>query len=91
MASDIESFRKKLDEYHTFPTRYPFKFIIRNDTLLKDKVLSFFIPQGATYTERLSKKKNYISLTIIMMVNSSDAIIKKYLEVDTLEENIVKI
>jgi len=75
----------KLEETTTFPTKYMFKFIIPtvNDKLTT--IENMFNHLGAVITTKKSKSAKYTSITILVVMNSVDEIINKYLEVDTVE------
>jgi uncharacterized protein len=70
----IRSFREKLDQHYAWPSLYMFKFIV--PTGREDQVKSLF-PLHTT-TEKLSKQGNYTSITIQMMMPSSQAVISIY-------------
>jgi putative lipoic acid-binding regulatory protein len=77
----IESFREKLDQLHSWPTLYMFKFIVPKGK--EEEVRSLFplhIP-----SEKESKNGNYISLTLQMMMPSSKAVISVYQKVSAIE------
>lgn len=74
MSKEIDSFKKKLDIQYIFPVLYKFKFIVPKENL--DEVMLIF-PK----TEHLLKKsKNgkYVSITIPILVISSNQIIETY-------------
>ena len=73
----IESFREKLDKQYSWPAVYTFKFISTKDKT--DEVTKLF-PRHEVI-EKPSSKGKYISLTIRMMVKSSQEVINVYVEV----------
>jgi len=75
------SFREKLDEYHSWPTMYIFMFIVPKGK--EDEVRELFPLNIAT--EKGSKKGNYISLTIQMMMSSGEAVIDVYQKASVIE------
>jgi uncharacterized protein len=77
----INGFREKLDQHYAWPSLYVFKFIV--PTGKEDQVKKLF-PQHTT-TEKLSKQGNYISVTIQMMMPSSDAVIGIYEQASAIE------
>ena len=77
--------RTKLEETTTFPTEYMFKFIIPSDNKKLALIESMFDHIGAVITTKASKSNKYMSLTILVTMNSVDEIINKYVEVDTVE------
>lgn len=77
--------REKLEETTKFPTKYMFKFIIPTDDEKIKAIENMFNGIGAVITTKSSKTNKYKSLTVFVMMNSVDSIIKKYEEVDTIE------
>lgn len=69
-----ESFKEKLDQHYSWPSLYIFKFIVPagSETELKQ-----LFPLH-TATEKQSKNGNYISITLQMMMPSSDAVVEVY-------------
>jgi len=68
------SFREKLDQHYAWPALYIFKFIVPTGT--EEEVKKLF-PMHETL-EKLSKQGNYTSITVKMMMPSSDAVIGIY-------------
>ena len=77
----INSFREKLDKHYAWPALYIYKFIV--PTGQEEQVKRLF-PLN-TATEKLSKQGNYISVTIKVMMHSSDAVIDMYLKASEIE------
>ena len=77
----IESFREKLDQHHSWPTLYMFKFIVPKG---KEEEVRNLFPLH-TPSEKESKNGNYISLTLQMMMPSSEAVISVYQKVAAIE------
>lgn len=77
----INSFREKLDEHYAWPALYIYKFIV--PTGQEDLVKKLFPLNAAT--EKLSKQGNYTSVTIQVMMHSSDAVIEMYLKAAEIE------
>ena len=80
-AAWFDSFRLKLDQNHSWPTLYIFKFIVPKGK--EDEVRKLF-PLHNTY-ERESKNGNYISLTFQMMMPSGAAVIEVYQKASVIE------
>ncbi|MCE2996012.1 MAG: DUF493 family protein [Cyclobacteriaceae bacterium] len=76
-----ESLREKLDQHYAWPALYTFKFIV--PTGKEQEVVALF-PQH-TATQRASKNGNYSSITIQMMMPSSDAIVLVYEAASSIE------
>ncbi len=70
----IQRFKEKLDSQHSFPGKYIFKFIVPIEQ--KNEVLKI-LPNGEVYFKS-SKKENYISITSVAKMESSDNVIKIY-------------
>jgi len=66
-----ESLREKLDEHYTWPSLYTFKFIVPKGKEAEVKIL---FPNHEP-SERQSKNGNYTSITLNMMMPSSEAVI----------------
>ncbi len=77
----INSFRKKLDEHYAWPALYMYKFIV--PTGQEDLVKKLFPFHPAT--EKLSREGNYTSVTIQVMMQSSDAVIEMYRKAAEIE------
>ena len=75
------SFREKLDEHYAWPSLYIFKFIVPTG---KEQQVKKLFPQHEI-TEKLSKQGNYTSVTVQMMMPSSDAVIAIYEEASAIE------
>ncbi|HTH55978.1 MAG TPA: DUF493 family protein [Cyclobacteriaceae bacterium] len=80
-----ESLREKLEQYYAWPALYTFKFIVPKG---KENEVKSLFPNHES-SERSSKNGNYTSVTINMMVNSSDEVISVYQKVSTIEGIIV--
>ena len=68
------SFREKLDQHHTWPSVYLFKFIVPKG---KESEVKRLFPDHTT-SDRISKKGNYISVSIALTMPSSEAVIDVY-------------
>jgi len=77
----FNSFRLKLDEHYAWPALYIFKFIVPTGQEGLVKKLLPFHPA----TEKLSKNGNYTSVTISVMMQSSDAVIEVYRKAAEIE------
>lgn len=77
----IISFREKLDRHYAWPSLYMFKFIVPTG---KENDVKKLFPLHDT-TEKLSKQGNYTSITIQMMMPSSDAVIAIYEQASDIE------
>jgi uncharacterized protein len=70
----MNSFREKLDQHYAWPSLYLFKFIV--PTGREQEVKNLF-PRHET-SEKLSKQGKYISITVQLMMPSTDAVIEVY-------------
>lgn len=88
MKKSSESFYKnlklKLDESHNWPSKYVFKFIIKNNVESIDELISYF-PESNDISKNFSSNKKFVSFTIKCEMHSSEGIIKKYKDVSEIE------
>jgi len=77
----INSLQEKLDQHYAWPALYTFKFIVPKGK--EDEVKNLF-PQH-TSSEKLSKNGNYTSITLNMMMPSSEAVIDVYVKASKIE------
>ena len=77
--------KETLDETTTFPTKYLYKFIIPNEVPKLKQVQDVFNYGGAVIDTRPSKTGKYISISVLIEMQSSSEIISKYEEVGTIK------
>jgi uncharacterized protein len=77
----LDSFRAKLDQHYAWPSLYIFKFIVPAG---KENDVKKLFPNHNT-SEKPSKNGNYISVTVQMMMPSSDSVIKVYVDASAIE------
>jgi len=77
----IKTFREKLDNHYAWPSLYIFKFIVPTG---RENMVKELFPQHTT-TEKLSKQGNYTSITIQMMMPSSEAVVNIYQQASAIE------
>jgi putative lipoic acid-binding regulatory protein len=70
----IKSFAEKLDQHYAWPSLYIFKFIVPTG---REEDLKKLFPFHTT-TEKHSRQGKYTSITIQMMMPSSEAVIDIY-------------
>ena len=70
----LDKFRTQLESHYAWPELYTFKFIVPKDKAEEVKIL---FPRHVS-TEKPSKNGNYTSITFIMMMPSSEAVIEIY-------------
>ncbi len=84
-----EAFYKKLksdlEETTKFPTKYLYKFIVPSEKGKIAQVESAFNHLGAVITKKSSKTGKFISISILVNMNSANEVIKKYKEVAVVE------
>lgn len=77
----LTNFREKLNQHYAWPSLYIFKFIVPTG---KENEVKNLFPLHTT-TDRLSKEGKYTSITIQMMMPSSEAVIEIYEKAATIE------
>lgn len=77
----INSFREKLDKHYAWPAVYLFKFIV--PTGKEEDVKKLFPLHDSR--EKLSKNGKYTSISVQMMMPSSDAVIDVYIRAAEIE------
>lgn len=77
----LKSFREKLDQHYAWPSLYVFKFIVPAGQ--EDAVKRLF--PNHTPSEKHSEKGRYTSVTVQMMMPSSDAVIAVYEQASVIE------
>ena len=81
MSSSIPDFKRKLEEQHSFPTIYMFKFIIPSG---REGEVIRLLPDG-DITSKLSKEGKYTSITARLMMSTSDEVIEIYNNTHSIE------
>jgi len=80
-ANWTASLKEKLDQHYAWPALYTFKFIVPKGKA--SEVTSRFPNHVAT--EKTSKNGNYTSITLQMMMPSSESVIDVYVATYTIE------
>jgi putative lipoic acid-binding regulatory protein len=75
------SLQAKLDEFHQWPCRFMFKFIIPQEKT--EELITFFA--GRPFTTRPSKTGKYVSFTAELEMQSSEEVIALYREAGKIE------
>lgn len=81
MSWDIESFRQKVEDQHSFPGYYTFKFIVPHHK--RDIVLAF-LPEGEISFKE-SSNGNYVSVTARIKLQTSQQVLDVYIEANDVE------
>jgi hypothetical protein len=80
-ATWLANFREKLESHYAWPALYTFKFIVPTG---KEEEVKNLFPNHTT-SEKLSKNGKYTSITINMMMPSSNAVIDVYRAASVIE------
>ncbi|MEQ8470120.1 MAG: DUF493 family protein [Marinoscillum sp.] len=81
MSWDIESFREKIEDQHSFPGSYIFKFIVPQEK--RDEIIKL-IP-NAEIKCRESSNKKYVSVTANAKVETSQGVLDVYIAANQIE------
>lgn len=74
-----------MKEETTFPSKYLFKFIVKNNEQLILEVLNLFEDMGANFKKTPSKNNNFMSISVSVYVLSANEIIDKYKQAEGIE------
>lgn len=77
----MKSFREKLDQHYAWPSLYMFKFIVPAGK--EDDVKKLF--HRHISSEKHSKKGKYTSITVQMMMPSSEAVVSIYEQASAID------
>ncbi|WP_353136662.1 DUF493 domain-containing protein [Pseudopedobacter sp.] len=77
------TFKEKLEQVESFPGKYSFKFIVKNEVNKLDEIKAIF-PDEAMQTNE-SKNGKYISLTVAKDVNDANEVIAYYKKAAAIE------
>lgn len=77
----MKSFRDKLDQHYAWPSLYVFKFIVPAG---QEGAVKKLFPNHIA-SEKQSEKGRYTSITIQMMMPSSEAVISIYEQASDIE------
>lgn len=81
---NYEQFKEKLEQEHTFPSVYMFKFIIPADNKKMALVEALFTEEAEVF-QKTSSNGKYISITSKQVVMSSDEVIEVYKKATEIE------
>ncbi|AJR03880.1 DUF493 family protein [Siansivirga zeaxanthinifaciens] len=94
-TSNPEEFYNKLREqlYETasWPAEYLYKFIIKSDNKKLAILEGIFNNMGAVINTTESKKGNYTSVSVNLLMRNPDAVIEKYQEVAEKVEGVISL
>lgn len=77
----LKSFREKLDQHYAWPSLYVFKFIVPAG---QEEAVKKLFPKHVP-SEKRSTKGRYTSVTVQMMMPSSDAVVNVYEQASVIE------
>lgn len=77
----MNSFKEKLDQHYAWPSLYVFKFIVPSG---QEEAVKKLFPKH-TPSEKHSRKGKYTSVTVQMMMPSSEAVIQVYQQASSIE------
>ncbi len=77
--------KKKLEENSIFPSKYLFKFIVSTSDGKVAKVEDLFKNEGAVISKNLSKTGKFTSVSIKILINSSNEVIEKYKKAEKID------
>ena len=77
----LKSFRDKLDQHYAWPSLYMFKFIVPAG---QEDALKKLFPKHVA-SEKRSTKGRYTSVTVQMMMPSSEAVVSVYVQAAAIE------
>ena len=83
--------KEKLEDTSDWPSEYLYKFIIKSDPVKINTIECIFDNMGAVIKTIPSKNGNYTSISINVVMNSSDVVIEKYKEVGTQVEGVISL
>lgn len=81
MSWDIESFRTRLEDQHSFPGEYKFKFIVPIGK--KDEILAVLPESEIVFKE--SSSKTFVSITANAKVETSQGVLDVYIKANDVE------
>lgn len=84
---DYSGIREKLNQNHSWPSVYMFKFIVPDKPQLLDQVQKLF-SEEAEVTYKTSRKGNYISVTGKEIMISPEEVIRVYKKAESIQEVI---
>ncbi len=71
-------FKERLEQTHTFPSIYIFKYIVPSEQSIIAKLHSIFSSANPSFSTRDSKNGKYTSMTIKVFVNDADDVVIYY-------------
>ena len=81
---DFEAFRNTLESQMEFPAVYMFKFILKHE-LRNSAIIESWFESDAKIQTRLSRNRQYISITVQQTVLSADEVLQYYKKAQQIE------
>ncbi|MBD8387254.1 DUF493 domain-containing protein [Dysgonomonas sp. BGC7] len=78
-------FKQRLEETHSFPSDYMFKYIVPAEQSIIAKLHSIFSSANPSISSRDSKNGKYTSVTVKVPVNDADDIVIYYRQAAAIE------
>lgn len=78
-------FKEKLEETHSFPSVYIFKYIIPAEQSTIARLHSIFENSGGSFSTRDSKNGKYTCMTIKVPVNDAEDVVIYYRQASSIE------
>lgn len=78
-------FKKNLEETHSFPSVYIFKYIVPAEQSTIARLHSIFENSGGSFSTRDSKNGKYTCMTIKVPVNDADDVVIYYRQASSIE------
>lgn len=83
--------KEKLKDTSVWPSEYLYKFIIKSDPVKINTIECIFDNLGAVIKTIPSKNGNYTSVSINVVMNNPDDVIKKYKEVGNQVKEVISL
>lgn len=80
-----EKLKTQLEDTTNFPSDYLYKFIVPSSGNQLQEVQQKFDNVGAVITTKKSKTGKYISVSIVLKLNSAEQVISYYRKVENIE------
>jgi putative lipoic acid-binding regulatory protein len=80
----LKKIRAQLNEMHSWPSMYMFKFVLPSDSDRINKLKRIF-DESAEFKMKKSRKGNYTSITVKEMIMEVDVIFERYNEASKIE------
>ncbi|ARV06074.1 hypothetical protein BTO04_04865 [Polaribacter sp. SA4-10] len=75
----------QLEDTTTFPADYLYKFIVPTDENQENEVKDLFNDTGAVINTKKSKTGKYISISIVLKIETSEGVITYYRKVEKIK------